>query len=66
MAKFKHKKTGEEINVKLRIILTDSGQVVYQDRDNRYDLKDYDEVKEEGDFTAVRVKANPKDKAGVR
>ena len=64
MPQYKHKKSGELINVpNIRVMFTDVGKVEL-DRDNVYNLSEYEPYSMGGTYESVAIKPNFRDKSG--
>lgn len=63
MIKFKHKETGETINVsQVRTYVNSDGSKRNVDLTSKYDLDKYDEVKEKTDYKSIHCTQAPNDK----
>ena len=60
MIKFKHKETGETINVsQVRTYVNSDGSKRNVDLTSKYDLDEYDEVKEKTDYKSIHCTQAP-------
>ena len=63
MIKFKHKETGETISInKVRTYINDDGSKRNVDLSGKYDLSEYEEIKEDSNYSSIGFKKAPNDR----
>lgn len=63
MIRFRHKETGEEIAIsKVRTYISDDGSKRNVDLDGVYDLSEYEELRDNSDYSSILCKKAPNDR----
>jgi len=65
MIRFKHKETGEIISInRVRTYVNNDGTRYNVDPTHKYELSDYEEIKEDTDFGSILCTKAPNDRRG--
>ena len=63
MIRFKHKKSGDTIEVaRVRTYINDDGSKYSIDLSSKYDLNDYEEIKDSTNYSSIYCTKSPNDR----
>lgn len=63
MIRFKNKQTGDVIELsRVRTYINDDGSKINVDPTHKYDLSQYDEIRDEVDYKSINMKKAPNDR----